>query len=190
MPLHDNKAITITLRPLIRYLGLLLGIVGAAPSVFGLLYAMTHPSAILEDPWAIAFPLILGPLFTFMVYRWMFIGGQLTTEEVVLRGWFRTIRMPTADLAHVRQGSRRVDNNSGTSTRVYYELIDHNGKSLGEVPAMLLAGNGWKHFLERMHQVAAISRRVYESNVKLQLQDKPVDEWTIDDIERYEDNDH
>lgn len=179
--------VTIGMRPIIRYLGLLVGIVAAAPSVFACLYLLFHPSEIISNPGGTAFPLVLGPLFVTVSVQWMKIGGVATPEIICLRGWFSTIRFTPDQLAHIRRIEYSAYNsNRGTNEQKWhYEVFDHNNESLGEIPTSLLATQGWDNFLQHLHSMASRSRKI-RNNLPVDeardLLDIPASEWEIEDI--------
>jgi hypothetical protein len=146
---------TIRLRPLIRYLGGLLGFVAGAPSVFGCAYLLLHPVELVSNSFGPLFPLVLGPLIAWSTWKWWTICGTIGPEQVVLRGWFKTTIVERSRIEDVRRVYTEALNLEQASNRTWhYELFDAEGHSLGRVPDMVQACQGWDQFLERLRQAA------------------------------------
>ncbi len=193
-----NDVISTRIRPLIRYLGFVVGLVVGTPSGFGCLWWLIHPTEIVDNPIAVAFCFVLFPLIAWATYRWMSIGGTLSKNALILRGWFSTVNISPDALTEIRRLERTVmsKNVSGAAgysarTEYYYEMFDHRGESLGEVPSAVSICKDWDQFFQHMQELAAKSRKLTPtSDVESRnLADIPPDEWTAEDIERYENED-
>ena len=178
------------LRPLIRYLGATLGFVIALPSCLGLLVAAFNPQMIAADPLALAFPLVIAPVASFATYRFLTVGGVADDRRIRMRGILKTVECMTQDLASIREGTRVTRNDNSNSRTRYYELFNHQGESLGEIPSVLEVTRDWKPFLARLRRLAQEPRQQPPKQESLPITDellsKPVDQWTADDLKQYE----
>lgn len=164
-----------------------MGIVAGLPSWIGALYFLTHPAEISTNPGSVAFAFVIGLVIAWTTYRWYMIGGTSTRRSIVLRGWFSTLLTSPDRLAEVRRVSAAASGTRGW----HYELFDYRGESLGVIPSALQSCKDWDSFLEHLHAVAAETSDTAPASarsVPRDLADIPVDQWTAEDIERYESN--
>jgi hypothetical protein len=178
---------TIRLRPFIAWLGTLPWAVAAAPGAIGCIMLVGRPDFILEHPIGAAFGLAQGVGFGWLAYRWLTIRGTADPQEMYLRGWLRTLVVPTASVAAVRCIETETRNDVGSTRKTHHVLVDHDGHTLGTIPASLAICPEWQPFLAHVRRLAAAARsRGPASGEPRSLEDIPVAEWTLEDIERHE----
>jgi hypothetical protein len=178
---------TIRLRPCIAWLGTLPWGVAAAPGAIGCIMLVCRPDFILEHPIGAAFCLAQGVGFGWLAYRWLTIRGTADPQEMYLRGWLRTLVVPTASVAAVRRIETETWNDVGSSRKAHDVLVDHDGHTLGTIPAALAICPEWQPFLAHVRRLAAASRSCGPTlGEQRPLADIPVAKWTRGDIARYE----
>lgn len=188
--MKDPEIMTIRPHMLIRVLGSIVAFVVVFPSAFALLYAITHIDAVTKDPLALAFPLIIAPIGMFFGYRWFRMGGKITRDEIILNGWIYSKRIPKYELNKISEQRVRTSSDSNAMEDLIL-LMDKNEVEIAKVPNSLNICRKYKQFIRNLHHVAQFNRehknhgRPSSSN-EISIQDKPVDEWTAEDIERYE----
>lgn len=186
----DSSASVVRPAPLIRYLGLLLGVVVGLPSWLGWLWFLFNPADLVANPGGVAFTVVIGGIALIATWRWMKICGSSSDSLIRLRGWWRTLEVIPADLSAVRRMQTSwQDTASGNLRRGrHYEMFDHRGESLGVVPWGLEISRDWDSFLAGLHRTARKSRQHFEqqSADRPSLAELHVDDWTATDIERYE----
>lgn len=186
-PAADPSGMTIRLRPLISWLGGFLGLLVSAPGILGCVYWALHPTAAAHDPASPLFCLAQAVICGWPTYRWLTIRGSADEHSLYLRGWFKTLAVPTHRVAAVRQIVVETMNDSGTHRTPHDVLVDHAGKSLGRIPDALGMCPDWKPFLAHLRRLAAASREVGPAAAEPRpLEDIPVSEWTLEDVDRYE----
>lgn len=177
----------IRLRPFIAWLGTLPCAVAAAPGAIGCIMLVGRPDFILEHPIGAAFCLAQGVGFGWLAYRWLTIRGSADPQEMVLRGWLRTLVVPTASVAAVRRIETETQNDVGSTRKTHHVLVDHDGLTLGTIPAALAICPEWQPFLAHVRRLAAVSRsRGPASGERPPLEDLSIADWTRADIDRYE----
>ncbi|QDU94026.1 hypothetical protein [Lignipirellula cremea] len=188
--LYDSSQVTsIRIRPLIRYLGLLLGVVVGLPSWIGWVWFLLNPAEMVKNWDGLAFAVVIGGIALFATRGWVRIGGKSTERLIRLRGWWKTVSVAPQDLARIQKVVSMGSNSQGFNRREYnYHLEDHRGEPLGVIPGSLEICPGWDKFLQHLHNVAAASRRgrPHDTEPAPGLADKPVEEWTSKDFEDYE----
>lgn len=173
------------LRPLIRYLGLAVGVVVGTPSLIGCGWFLSHPEQLMTDPGSTMFAFLLGGLASWATWRWMSIGGTSTGNLIQLRGWFSTVEIAPDSMTEIRRVT------IPGSKEWHYEIFDYRGQSLGVIPGALHFCKDWESFLDHLRAVARTSKSVAPdsaSSVFRHLSEKDVDEWTMDDLTEYEEN--
>lgn len=174
---------TIRLRPLIAVLGGLVGVVITAPGVIGCIAAALQPEAAAQEPGGVGFCLVQSVIGSWLTYRWLTIRGAADAHEFHLRGWVKTLAVPTCHVAEVRCVESQAIDDWGS----HEVLVDHRGESLGAIPSTLGICTEWTQFLAHLCRLAAASRaRGPAAAEPPALEDIPVSEWTSEDIARYE----
>ena len=157
MRVHLRDAITIRVRASVRYLGAVAGVVCAAPSVLGSMVFVFEPWAY---PGSLAFNVVLASLFSWATYRWWTAFASAGNEAIHLRGFFRTLKIPTEQLAHVQEHAAATwTAEAGFGSHTYFVLYDHDGNHLGRIPGLLVICRDWPVFLSHLQRLASESRR-------------------------------
>ncbi len=151
-----ERSISIRPRPVIRYLGLMVGVVAGLPSVFGIGFFLLNPGEIAANPGGAAFAFAIGTLCVWASWRWMAIRRTVSKDQIVLSGWFRTTRVSTAEVTKIEKVERSIVRADGPVVyRWHYELRDREHNTLGEIPAMLHACRNWEPFLDMLYRIAS-----------------------------------
>ena len=188
----------ISLRPMIRYFGVLVPMVIGLPNLVALL--VLGYSAILtnetDSDWqkVVSWQGILMSVFFAMFggwtgWRWWRLGAFLNEKEVVMRGLFRSVHVPSANIHQVRLESIQTHSHEHGYTRKYrYEFVDMKGEIIAILPPSVALCRDFHLFMSRLERLASLNKR---STTTLQSRDithLPVEDWTIKDIENYERN--
>lgn len=182
----ESGVLRVRPRALVRYLGLLLGIVIGAPQLIGCLYFLLNISEVAKNPVGAAFCFVVGFLSAYATYRWMTICGEVREQVISLRGWLGSCTVFPDQLADIRKvwGNGPGEN----ASKFRYDLFDHNNQEIGRLPNTLALCVGFDKLIQHMQQLAAQSRKHYgksSSAPPINLAHKPREEWTLEDLEQY-----
>ncbi|WP_437200966.1 hypothetical protein [Planctomicrobium sp. SH664] len=185
-PLHFDS-FRIRLRPLLRYLGVTLGVVASAPTVLGILFFLLNPSELVRDPLSFLMCVAIAAPIVYGTFRWVTIQGVVTSDSILIRGWFKTVVVDPSRIIWIRKVKKQVKQEHRTRNEWEYRLCDQKGRTLATVPAAIHASPGWEQFLQLMQRLASVNRiRENVTAADGHLLDIPVDEWTLQDLEKYE----
>ncbi|HMO14489.1 MAG TPA: hypothetical protein PKD64_16930 [Pirellulaceae bacterium] len=180
----DKKDVMqICVRPWIKYFASSVGIIASLPSAMGCIYFALNPSKAIDQPLSVLFCVCLATFFGGMTYRWLTIRGEAGPQSIYLRGLLKTVDIQTSQLANVREV--RLSSSTGDNSPSIY-LIGHNDEVLGKVPGSLGLCPNWPTFFKHLIKLATTSRESRANRLPESIRDKPVDEWTSQDFERYE----
>lgn len=182
--MSTRESFVIRMPSFIRFLGLFTALVAAFPSLAGCIYFAFNLGELAQNPWSLAFVLPLAIIPTWLGWRFFSMKGVADSSSIELRGMWRSVRIPTAHLRSLEAFSWPTEKGV---TRVSYILRGHDGESLGTIPPMLTGLRHFNDFVVHLRRLARLSRDDYGQNTRpLQPTEKPTDEWTLEDFERYE----
>ena len=188
----------ISLRPIVRYFGVLVPMVIGLPhliALLGLAYFAILPNKTDAD-WLkdVSWEGILMSVFFATVggwtgWRWWRLGAYLDEKEVVLRGLFRSVCIPSANIYEVRLESIQTHSHEhGYSTEQRYEFVDANGETIAILPPSVSYCKDFQAFLSRLERLANLNRRKSPDEQTRSITHLSVEDWTMKDIEDYERN--
>ena len=157
--MNQTEPMTITIRPLIKYLGLFVGIVMLVPpAIAAIMMIASMGSENSNSVWAII-PLGIAAVLMFGMYRWMTIKGSVDENEITLNGFLFRIRVPTSQVAEAKRVESRFISyryliRGMWQKAVHFDLLDDQGHRIARVPEMLLASPNWKIFWEHLQSIS------------------------------------
>ena len=188
----------ISLRPMLRYFGLLVPTVIGLPHIIALLglgYAAvfaseSDASGLKVVSWlGILMSCLFASLGGWFAWRWWRLGAYLDAKEVGMRGLLRSVRIPVAKIHDVRLESIPTYSfEQGHSRKSRHVFVDQEGKTLASLPASVSICKDFQLFLSRLERVASQNKRSTARLDTRDLSNLPIEDWTSQDIEDYEKN--
>jgi len=181
------KQHSIALRPLLRYFGLLVPVVVGLPSVFGVLFFLTHPRELMNNWPGALMASCFAAIGGFFSWRWLRLGAEIRESEIVMRGLLRTIRIPRTGFKQFsKEWYQDHSHEHGSMNSYSYLFMDSDGKKIATMPSSLEICLDFSVFEGQLVKIAADNRKNSGHSLTRDLQHLPVDQWTLDDIEKYE----
>ncbi|TWU02529.1 hypothetical protein [Stieleria varia] len=177
----------IALRPLIRYLGLLIPLLIGVPYAIGTLYFVLNPDVAVKEWPGVLMSVFFATLGLVSGWRWWRIGAEIGQDEIAMRGLLFSVYVPIDGFDRVNKVWIETNHHEQGKGKTYqYRFVDANESVVGKIPASVEMCVDFQSFLSKLEQIAAGNRKTSAGSSSRQLSSKPVDEWTIQDIERYE----
>ncbi|HMO83858.1 MAG TPA: hypothetical protein PKC18_02950 [Lacipirellulaceae bacterium] len=148
---HQAPPVSTRLRPMIRGLSATLAIVAGGPSLAGCIYYLLNWDKAVADPASVALMVTIASATLVPAYRWITVRAHANSQEILLRGMTRTIRVPTAQVADMVLISGG-DVDGGTA---FYVLVDRQGEVVARVPSVLEACQNWPGYIAGVRQLIA-----------------------------------
>lgn len=146
---EENNTLTIRVRPLIRYLAAMIGVVIALPQIFALTIGFWEPQYAPDSVTIVTSSALLSGI-AFLTYRWLTLHASVSKREIRVSRHFRTVKIPVEQFGRVEIHARGQWKESTT-----YYLYDKNGKKLAVLPGALTMSPNFVEFLDRLNALSA-----------------------------------
>lgn len=155
-PYPTNQAsMVIRPRPLILFLGGIIGVLISIPAVVFIVMLITDPQELFKDfDWTSSFFIVMPFAAVWLTYRWFTIQGRFNQEEVCFRGLFRTLKFKASEFGGIRKiYYESYSEHGGTQKSWKYIAIDKDQNTLGSLPGSMQFCKDWPGFHKEINKL-------------------------------------